>query len=123
MTKREQIVHMASQCCSYREIAEAVGVTRQYVYQIVRRCGLELCDFRKLSEHECVYPGLRNWWNQNRMTYLKFFDVTGLRYHDTNIRRLERYFSGESHPRKDYIDKLIAVTGLTYEQLFYEGGD
>jgi hypothetical protein len=26
---------------------------------------------------------------------------------------------GDAQPRKPYIDKMLAVTGMTYEELFY----
>jgi transcriptional regulator with XRE-family HTH domain len=123
MTKKEQIISLAEQCHTYSEIARITGVSRQYVSQVIVRIGKPLTDFRKLSEKDCVYDGIRNWWNSNRMSYHKFFDLMGMRYHQTNITRLQRYFSGEFQPRKDYIDRLISVTGLSYEQLFSREGD
>ena len=123
MSKKEQIIQLEQECYSYSEIARIAGVSRQYVSQVFCKCGLDFPDFRKLSDKECIYAGLRKWWNENRMTYPKFIEAMGMCYHDANLYRLKRYFTGESNPRKDYIDKLIAVTGLTYEQLFYGDGD
>lgn len=123
MTKKDQIISLAEECHTYSEIARIVGVSRQYVSQVLCLTGTPLTDFRKLSEKDCIYDGVRNWWNRNRMSYHKFFDLMGMRYHQTNIIRLQRYFSGEFHPRKDYIDRLIAVSGLSYDQLFSIGGD
>lgn len=38
--------------------------------------------------------------------------------------KLRTYMRGESHPKKPYIDKLLEVTGMTYEKLFaLEGED
>lgn len=118
MTKKEQIVKLAGECCTLSEIAKTVGVSRQYVSQVCCQNHLGLSDFRKLSETDCIYAGIRSWWNDNRMTYKKFFNLIGMTYHNANIVMLKRYLSGENSPRKDYIDKLIAATGISYEQLF-----
>lgn len=43
----------------------------------------------------------------------------GLSGHQGNYERLNSYITGNSYPRKPYIDKMLAVTGMTYETLFY----
>lgn len=122
MSKKEQIINLASEYNTYSEIARKVGVSRQYVSQILSSSYIKLQDFRKLTEDECVYPALRNWWNENRMTIPKFMEAMGLIYHDTNTARMRGYFSGQRSPRKDYIDHLLSVTRFTYEQLFNKDG-
>lgn len=118
MTNKEAIIGLSGEGYNYSEIARMVGVTRQYVNQVLGNKGMGIADFRRLSEDQCIYPVFRKWWNEKRMTYHKFFELMGLIYHQNNIIRLQRYMSGEGDPRKEYIDKMIAATGIPYERLF-----
>jgi hypothetical protein len=122
LSRKAQIIQLANEGYNYTEIANIVGVTRQYVTQVFRQCGLQLPDFRRLTDEQCVYPNFRNWWNDNRMTYHKFFELAGILYHETNIARLNLYLSGKGNPRMAYIDKMIAATGIPYETLFNKEG-
>ena len=61
MTKKEQIISLAEECHTYSEIARIVGVSRQYVSQVLCLTGTPLTDFRKLSEKDCIYDCIRNW--------------------------------------------------------------
>lgn len=118
MTNKEKIISLSGEGYNYSEIALMVGVTRQYVNQVLGNKGMGIADFRRLSEEQCIYPVFRKWWNEKRMTYHKFFELMGLRYHQNNIIRLQTYMSGKGDPRKEYIDKMIAATGIPYERLF-----
>lgn len=121
MSKREEVIELCREGYAYREIAETLGITRQRVYQILKDVHVE--DFTRLKDTDCVYPNIKKWWNENRMTYMKFFKAMDLEYHAANINRFKTYIKGKSNPRKKYIDKLITTTGMTYEQLFYREGD
>ena len=118
MTNKEKIISLSGEGYNYSEIALMVGVTRQYVNQVLGNKGMGIADFRRLSEEQCIYPVFRKWWNEKRMTYHKFFELMGLRSHQNNIIRLQTYMSGKGDPRKEYIDKMIAATGIPYERLF-----
>ncbi len=120
MSRKEQIIQLANEGYNYTEIGNIVGVTRQYVTQVFREYGLKLPDFRRLTEEQCVYPNLRNWWNDNRMNYHRFFELMEISYHNANIERMHDYFKGTLNPRKDYIDRLIKATGMPYKTLFYK---
>lgn len=120
--KKQRIIQLAGDGYNYSEIARKVGVTRQYVTQVLRNSGTKLSDFRRMSEGQCIYPNLRNWWNDNRMNYHRFFELMEISYHNTNIERLHDYFKGTLNPRKDFIDRMIKATGMPYETLFYKEG-
>lgn len=122
MNRKEQILQLVGEGINFSEIARIVGCTRQYVTQVVRDSGTQYTDYRRLTDDVCIYPNFRKWWNDNRMTYRKFFDLMGIIYHDTNIGRLHTYISGKGNPRKSYIDLMIAATGIPYETLFYKEG-
>ena len=121
MTNKEAILSLSDEGYTYSEIARLVGVTRQYVNQVLGPKGMGLSDFRRLSEDMCIYPVFRKWWNEKRKTYHKCFEFMGLRYHQNNIIRLQTYMIGKGDPRKEYIDKMIAATGIPYDRLFSTG--
>lgn len=121
MSNKEKIIELGQQGYKYKEIADMCGVTRQRVYQVLSN--VYVTDYKRLNDTDCIYPNIRNWWNDNRMTFHRFFKLMKLEYHSKNIQRLRDYLKGVCNPRKEYIDKLIAATGMPYEKLFYREGD
>lgn len=121
MSNKEKIIELGQQGYKYKEIADMCGVTRQRVYQVLSN--VYVTDYKRLNDTDCIYPNIRNWWNDNRMTFHRFFKLMKLEYHSKNIQRLRDYLKGVGNPRKEYIDKLIAATGMPYEKLFYREGD
>lgn len=116
MGKKEQMRQMREQGFKHREIAERFGVSRQYAAHV---CGY--CDpayFVPIGD-ECIYPNLRNWMNTHKVSRKEFLRRLGLTAHSNDYERLLKYMTGKQHPRKPYIDKMLAVTGMTYETLFY----
>lgn len=122
MNIKEQVLELTDQGYTFSEIGRRCGCTRQYVTQILKRSNVSISDFRKLSEDNCVYPNILKWWNENRMTYPKFLSSMDMVYHQNNITRLKKYLRGDGNPRKEYIDKMIAATGMPYEELFQKDG-
>ena len=118
MSTREEAVRLHAEGYSLTEIAKELGVTRQRIHQIVGGP-----DYKRFTTAKVIYPNLRKWLNDNRITWRKLLTLMGVAYHASNIARYRSYFKGTSYPPKPTIDKLIRVTGLTYEQLFYEEVD
>lgn len=119
MTNKEAIISLSGEGYNYSEIANLVGVSRQYVHIVLGPKGGDgLTRFRILSEDQCIYPEFRKWWNEHQMNYRKFLKLMGMVYHKSNITNLQRYMRGERYPRKESIDKMIAATGIPYERLF-----
>lgn len=101
---------------TYAEIARKYGISQQAVCQA---CGkFSQGHFKPYTEEEVVYPNLRRWLNENRMTRSEFIRrldrVIGGHAHDA----LSRWFRGVNDPQKKTIDKMLEITGLTYEELF-----
>lgn len=117
MGKKDEMRLMRDQGMKYREIAEKFGVSQQYVAIV---CG-------KYSPHrfvpigdKCIYPNLRKWMNENKITRREFLRRMSYEGSSENYVRLGRIITGERDPSKTYIDNMIRVTGLTYEKLFAE---
>jgi transcriptional regulator with XRE-family HTH domain len=100
----------------YREIAAKHGVSYQAVAQVC--AARDEGRFRPFTEEECAYPNLRNWLNENRVMRnelaRRMFGYTGGKY----TALISNWISGRNYPTKVNIDKLMSITGLTYEQLF-----
>lgn len=101
---------------TYREIAEKHGVTYQAV-----ACALGKSDaakFRPWTKDRCIYPNLRNWLNENKVSLKEFVRRTDAVSSGRNLCSYSAYFSGKHYPQKAVIDKILEVTGLTYEKLW-----
>lgn len=117
--KTLQIVADRKNGIPVRDIAKKYGCSENYVYHC---CSGELeWYFRPMTEKNCVYPNLRHWFNQNEVSKARFLKLLGLSYHTNNIHRLSDVLTGVSYPRKDYIDNMLNVTGMTYEEMFFRG--
>ena len=100
---------------NFSEIARHFGVTRQYIHaHYVGKPG------RKPREKSVLYPMLMEWLAMNNLSIHQFSDMLN----DGNdkrgcYQRLLRVINGKT----DYvlikeINKIIQVTGLSYEELF-----
>lgn len=102
-----------------REIAEKYGVTRQAVYQATSK--YKETQFKKVTPEQCIYPNVRDWMNKNKVSKNELKRRMGLTTAAGTSALLGRYLKGTKYPLKQTIDKLLKVTGLTYEQFFYVG--
>ncbi len=118
--KKAQMRAMREQGAKHREIAEVFGVSVQYVSMVCGSCAP--ARFVPLGD-ECIYPNFRKWMNENKVSRSEFVRRMGLTAHDNNLRRLYQIVRGELQPNKPYIDKMLEITGLTYEVLFAEVED
>lgn len=104
---------------SLKEIAEMYGVSTQAVSQATAK--IKKGYFKHYTEENCIYPNLRNWLNDNKVTRNEFIRRMGMTLSPSNSCRLHHYFTGRNYPTKATIDKFIEITGLTYEEMFWEG--
>lgn len=116
MTNKEkaQMFEMRLDGHTLQEIGDKFGVSKQYVAQILppMKHGYRALKSEMLGK--IIYPNIRNWLKKNACTLKRFADETGTSYL-TIIRALEDEKSGM---RKTTIDKILEVTGLTYEEAF-----
>lgn len=116
MTRKQQIIDLRSQGKKYREIAETVGVSFQYVALVCGKNGY--AHFCPWTERDCVYIGLREWINENKFTRMGLVRELGYNVCAKTSIRLGKLMRGEAVMDKNLIDKFIALTGVPYEQLF-----
>ena len=114
--RKEQIKKDRLSGMTCREVAEKHGVSFQYVQQVC--AGLLGSNFQFVTEEKCIYPNLRKWMNENSVCVSELIRRIGLDAAGENHHRYACVLSGRFLPRKDKIDQLIKVTGMTYEELF-----
>ena len=102
---------------TYRAIAEKYGVSYQAVAIAVGRA--DPARFKPYTEEQVVYPILRRWLNRRKITKKEFIRRMGYIPGGTNSTNLASWLKGMTYPSKQNIDKMLKVTGLTYEELFY----
>lgn len=104
---------------TYQQIADKYGVTKQTVGCA---CGVyNKNKFQFVTAQRCIYVNLRNWMNKNQICVNELARRMGLEPAGRNMQQMQRLLKGLFYPRKPHIDRLIEITGLTYEQLFQEG--
>lgn len=115
MKKKEQIRELRAQHYTYTQIAERVGCTHQYVAAV---CGKQSPYRFSVITDNCIYPNLRKWMNDNKVSRSEFVRRMGYELAQGNQQRFSNLLRGKYIPRKTYIDKMIEVTGMPYEVLF-----
>ena len=114
MTREEKIGMFCMRMDGYtlQEIGNKYGITREYVRQI-----LDVGKRKDISQ-KIVYPGLKQYLVENKMSVRKLSFLIGTQY-QTALNAL----CGKSKPGMDVINKILQVTGLTYEEAFSLGGE
>ena len=118
MTKFELYRAERNKGLTYREIAKKYGVSYQCVAQACAKSNPRAFQFHK--ETEIIYPNLRKWMNDNKISTSELVRRLGFCSYSNSVNMFRSYLKGKNHFRKPTIDKLIEVTGLPYEELFKE---
>ena len=111
-------IYMADreQGMTYREIAAKHGVSYQTVAQACSRYSPG--HFRPYTAEQVIYPNLRRWLNENKVSRSEFIRRMGNVAESTSFTHVKSWFTGRHYPAKRVIDKMIEITGLTYEDLW-----
>jgi transcriptional regulator with XRE-family HTH domain len=116
MADKGQMLELRKRGLTHKEIAEICGCSRQYAATI---CAYSNPAYYRPIGDECIYPNLANWMNRHKVSRREFLKRMGLEAHSRNYERFTSYLRGDTNPRKQYIDKMLAITGMTYEEMFY----
>lgn len=115
---REIAIEMRDKGMTFQQIADELGVTRQRVAQYC--AGVNAKHYRFCGEKTCVYVGLREWMNENRVSTTVLLQMMGYVYSPGSTDRWRGKFAGENAFKIDEIKKILEVTGMTFEQAFGE---
>ena len=103
---------------TYQEIAKQFGVSYQAVAVALGKH--HPGHTRPLTEKQCIYPNLRRWMNENKISQAELIRRMGKMVGGRTSEMVRGWLIGRSYPKKPDIDILLKVTGLTYEELFKE---
>lgn len=116
MTSREQKIALRDAGYSHAEIAKILGISKQAVSSAL--AGYEPKLFRIIRHEQCVFFGLRNWMNENKISVSELARRCGYVPYPETHARITNFLNGKYIIKNDLIDKIINVTGLTYEEAF-----
>ena len=103
-TRKEIMIAMYDSGMTYQKIGEIYGISRQAVQKIINNGdGIRLGALMKIP-----YVGLRLWMLENRVTISELRKRLGTRV----------VINGRSNPQMETINKILEVTGLSYEECF-----
>lgn len=102
---------------TYREVGERFGLTKQRVAQLIGKPDDRY--FRTITPKMCIFSGLRKWLNENKVSRGAFVrKLYGGVYNRNSYARIWCFMDGTNDIPKRDIDKILSITGLTYEEAF-----
>ena len=117
INRKQYLESLRDKGFTYDEIGKQCGISKQRVQQIIGKESKG--TFRALTADRCIYDGLRKWMNENHITVTEltrrlYGNTSPNNYHSTYVRLngLKKDIS------KSFIDKVLAITNLTYEEAF-----
>lgn len=108
---------------TYRELAIKAGIPPAVVYQRLHKGwdlnrALSTPVRRRGDGVRVVYPNLLKWLDDHGMSFMDFSIETGL-----GDNAAANIIYGRHDPKKWVIDKVLALTGMTYEEAFRRESD
>lgn len=108
-----KIIDMKMDGKTYQEIGDELGVSKQYVKQlIIRHAGIGEHGRRNI---ECIYPGLKKYLNNS---FKGISDFSGFLTSNKTNSRTKNKLLGISKFNINDITKLVKESGKTFEYLF-----
>lgn len=101
---------------TYQEIGDMFGVSRQRIFQMIG--GGDVKFFRKITPSQCIYKGIRKYMNDNKVSMMEMSRKVYGNTSPNNYQKTKGWLNGSLEIAKGRIDKLLAVTGLSYEVAF-----
>ena len=115
---REEMQELRNNGYTYIQIAEIGGVSKQRVFQLIGKTSARFV--KPITEANCIYPNLRNWMNNNHISRMELVRQMYGEVLPQAYGRVRAFLNGDVHMHinKYMLDRILKVTGLTYEQLF-----
>lgn len=111
-----EMIKMRLDGCTYQEIAERYGVTRQCVQQSISSFMGKERSVRKSSLDKCIYPNIRKWMIDNDIAMVKLLKICGLSETNTNVIKMK--LCGEREFRISEIKGILKESSKTFEYMF-----
>lgn len=101
---------------TYQEIGNILGISRQRVHYLIGNKNEFL--FKKILPNKCIYVGLRKWMNENKVCFSELTRQIYGHSNPNNQALVKKRISGKTTFHKPFIDSILKITGLTYEEAF-----
>ena len=109
---------MRNNGATYTQIAKEFGISKQRVCKMLSN-GNE-SYFKTITEKHCSFVGIREWLNKNKVSITEFIRRIYGVYHEERRKMMLGYLTKKHDVKKQMIDRILEITGLTYEQAFKE---
>lgn len=117
--RKEQMLKLRDKGYTLEQLAKKYGISRQRVHYIVGKTDERW--FTYVTPERVTYPNLRAWMNDNKVSVAELCRRVYGALHPSQQHRLGRCLKGNAdNLRFCEIKNLVEVTGLTFEELFYE---
>lgn len=116
IARRKEALALRNEGKTYQEIGEIMGISKQRVHHLIGQENIHL--FREITPEKCAFVGLRDWMNSNKVCVA---ELTRRLYGHSNPNQqkyVRERIANKSNFQKDFIDKVLQLTGLTYESAF-----
>lgn len=119
MDRKEQIAEKRRNGLSYRKIGKELGISASRAWQIENKAKPK--TRRVLTEKDCSFPNIRRWANENGVRIGDIAIILYRRREGVYTMQARKVLTGSGYLHKDLIDKLLAFTGMSYEEAFADG--
>ena len=109
--KQAQALREAGWTC--QEIADLLGVSKQYISQMLRADEIKYVPIRGIC-----YTGLGRWLSEHRYGMPKLLDALGYQYSGNAAACLRQRLQGKKEFHISEIRDILKLTGLTFEEAF-----
>ena len=116
MTKEQkmQAYKMLLDGCTAEEVGNKFGITRQRVCQLFPIKKLR----KEMASESCIFPNISKWMEQNDYGYTDIAKMC-----DFQVHKIQYSLKNDANITKLLIDRLLKITGMTYEEAFYRPTD
>lgn len=114
--KREQAIALRKKGMTYQEIADSMAVSKAYVAVLLDKT-VKTSNFHIWPIELSPYPALTQWMNDNQMTRQELAEKLGYSPSTSSCYIITKIMKTDKFTKKE-IDKLLELTGMTYEELF-----
>lgn len=111
MIDKDEARKMREAGCTYKEIGQKYGVSKQRVHQMFTH------QFKGKIASECIYQGLSDFLTMNRKGAKWLLRETDLPIHESSMLNKLR---GKTKFTISEVKAILAITGQTFEECFKE---
>ena len=111
-----EMIKMRLDGCTYKEIAEKFGVTRQRVQQIVAEFTGKERTKKSFNRTGFIYPNILEWMDEKGISLAELSRIIGIG--GENSSRTSKKMRGETEFRMFEIKAILKESGKTFEYMF-----